>query len=671
MASRVSIDIETLSECDLKKTGTHVYARHPSTRVLCLAYAIDDAPGKVWRVANDEKMPDDLHAAILDPNVEFHAWNAGGFEMLVLPEALPEWPVIPIERWRCTMIRAAYCGLPMKLEQAAEALNASYKKDMVGHRLMLAMSKPRRDGSYWHETDASRYDRLCDYCIQDVEVERSIANQLPPLPASELELWREDFRMMSRGMPVDVEAIDALTRVAELSITKLNEQMRNVSLGHVSTVNTVGALLKYCHKRFAEVGITSDVADKLLPSTDKESVDAFLSELEDDGAFVRHKATGVSISKDVADMLRIRKEAAKSSVAKLQAMANCATSDATIHGLTMFYGASRTGRWAGRLCQIQNYPRGIKGVDPKIELEKIIAERAFYVPVGKSTRLEVVSSCLRGCFKPKEGKFYVGDFSQIEARVVAWLSSQQDVLDVFKSGQDVYTYTANKLGSKDRQFGKVLVLACGFGMGAAKFKDTAQTYNLTLTEEEAKEAVTLWREANPNIVSFWYDLERACKKVLKGEKQIERVGRVKVAMATNKLSGCLIIALPSGRHLVYRNARLAPGREGWKTDAIVYDGVNQITRKWEAVTSYGGKLVENVVQACARDLLAASLLNMEARHLRPLVTIHDEVICVGANKSISDDEFINELRGAMEMPPVWADGLPIAADVKAMERYGK
>lgn len=663
---KVSIDIETLSEADLKRVGSHVYMLHPLTRLLCVAYAIDDGPVKVWRAAKDPEFPNDLFAAMSDDNVEFHAWNAGGFEMLC-----PLFKGIPAHRWRCTMIRAMYWGLPGKLEHAAEALRTGWQKDMSGHRLMLQMSRPRKDGTYWHDVDSSKYDRLCDYCKQDVETERDIANQLPDLPSSEQALWQIDFDMMQRGMPVDTGAVEAMSHVADLAMRRLDEQMRKASLDNVKTVNSVGALLKYCHARMVKVYIPQGRAEKLLPSTSKDDIDAFLSQLEEHPAGFRHKETGFDITKDVPLMLRIRKEAAKSSVAKLQAMANCTMPNATIRGLTQFYGASRTGRWAGRLVQVQNLPRGKKGVDPAVEIASIIDQRGYYAPPKGSTTLEVLSSCLRGCFKPHTGKFYVGDFSQIEARVVAWLAGQQDILDVFASGQDVYTYTANKLGSQDRQFGKVLVLACGFGMGWSKFKDTAATYGLTLTDDEAKTAVSAWRDANTHIVGLWRSLEKMAREVIEGKSKIARWGHLKMAMGSRKLSGCFLVGLPSGRHLVYRNARLVDAGDGYPP-RIVYDGVNQTTRKWEAVTTYGGKICENVVQAVASDLLRETLRELQGiRSLVPLVTIHDEVVCVEGPVSRTEQERLRDLNFAMSTPPAWADGLPVGADVKTMDRYGK
>lgn len=943
MADVLHIDLESYSEVDLKKCGSHVYWSHPSTTVLCAAFAVNDGPVQSWDIRRngslEEAIADFLRQAL--PNdramcMEWHAWNAGGFEALYFNANGQG-----IGDWRDTMIRAAYYGLPMSLDQAAKALNLDVLKDMSGHRLMLKMCKPAKDGSKWHEKDPALLDKLVEYCKQDVETERAVGKYLPPLPDSEQKLWEIDWRMMQRGLPVDLDAVTALHNHAQIALFDLHKELRRI-MGGSPTINSTAQILKW---------VNDVLAINALPVT--------LSSL--DKAAVMEALAFPHLPKHVRRVLEIRQEAAKSSVAKLVSMKASAGRDGRIRGLTQFYGASRTGRWAGRLVQVQNLPRPAKGIDVNQEIDVFkLAAPGTYTPNNGHSVLSTISSCLRGMFA-QPGGFVVGDFSQIEARVIAWLAGQKDILNVFAAGDDVYTYTAGKLGSKDRQFGKVLVLAClaedtlvltdkghvpiqevtrqhavwdgvewvrhqglvyrgeretveldgcyltpehevlcggrwlpaqaaaqdestlsrmletgseslpfagtnsetgaasasfssrvlaalqsiglartrsaqgrphaamsarngrqaigsrtggatqtcvqttatavgystaclpasiaaitpttavsatmargaftssslgaktaelfsnicsrwragttrrwnwtgpmstgatnpatfsssragrtsstgaqsqtcnaasknskprtrvydlafagprnrftvctasgfllvhncGFGMGGGKFMDTAATYGLTLDAVQAQNAVRAWRDANPRIVEFWKSLENGARHVLSGKSNLFSVagGKILLAMGRRKLVGCLLMKLPSGRVLVYRNARLVPNEDPKWPDEIVYDGVNQTTRKWETQSTYGGKLAENATQAVARDLLAHALGSLEhSQTLNPLVTIHDEIICEPARGKVGA---AHVLQAHMIATPPWATGLPVAAECKVLSRYGK
>jgi len=277
--------------------------------------------------------------------------------------------------------------------------------------------------------------------------------------------------------------------------------------------------------------------------------------------------------------------------------------------------------------------------------------------------LDVVASLLRSCFVPAKGHIMVvGDFSQIEARIIAWLAGQKDALDVFRSGQDIYVYTAAKIGSDNRQLGKVLVLACGFGMGPGKFQETALTYGIKLTATEAEELVKAWRKANSRIMDFWYQLGGAALQVLAGRVDTLTVGPVQIGMGRRKLAGCMLIRLPSGRHLVYRHARI-------KDDQITYDGVNQTTKNWGEIRTYGGKLAENVTQAVAADVLRVALRRLDDQNFKLITTIHDEIVTeVPASWGKPG---VTAMQICMTNPIPWAPDLPLAADVRTMERYGK
>jgi DNA polymerase len=653
------IDLETGSALDLKKTGTHRYATHPSTRVWCVAWAIGDDPVQVWKPG--DPIPQEIVNHVLLHGGTVTAWNAAGFERLLWAGKLVAlgFPPVQDHQWRCTMVRAAYWGLPMSLDQAGQALHLGLTKDMAGHRLMLQCCRPRNlkaapngPWTWWPEDEPEKYAALMRYCGQDVEVEREVERWLPELPDYVLRLWQLDTKIMSRGWKLDLPMVEKLAALSLAEGLRLNADVRALTNGAVSSTNAVAALLRYVNDKMQAAGLLP------LKGLDKETVAQVLK--EKNLPLLARRA------------LEIRQEAAKSSVAKLTSMASSVCEDGAIRGLTQFYGASRTGRWAGRLVQIQNLPRPtIKQVALSIDAIQNGADVETITDIfGRP--LDVVASALRGVFVPRQGKtLIVGDFSQIEARVVAWLAGQQDILDVFASGEDVYVYTAAKLGSKDRQLGKVLVLACGFGMGWEKFQATAKSpYQIILTDEEAQDAVRGWRDANPKIVQLWWDLDRAARRVLEGQAKQVQVGKLTVAMGTKRLAGCLLIRLPSGRHLVYRRARLVEEESG-KT-SICYDGVNQKTRRWETLRTYGGKLAENVTQAVAADCLGEALTRLEANGFPVLATIHDEVVVEIDDTGPHTTELLRQnVERTMTLRPKWAQGLPVGSEVRIMPRYGK
>ena len=643
----LSLDFETQSTADLRKTGAHVYAEHASTSVICMAYAFGNEPVQIW--TRGEEFPQRVmdHVAA---GQDVHAWNIN-FELAIWNNALtrqvPDLPPLDVEQCHDTMARAAYWGLPMSLDKAGPASGANFRKDKTGHGLMLRMSKPRRlnmDGTpvWWADTEQKKLDALKAYCVRDVETERSIAALLPPLPDDEREIWLMDARMNLRGLMIDLPLVNALQALTEASLKDLSRQMSEITKGEVTNVTTVAKLTAWLKENGLEVDslAKADMGD-LLKRPD--------------------------LSDPVRAALLTRQTAAKTSTAKLKAMLACAGSDSRVRGLVMHYGANRTGRWAGRLVQVQNLARPMKGLDTDLAIKHVLegadAETIEFVH-GKP--LDVVSSCLRPCFVAAPGKtFAVCDFSAIEARVVAWLAGQKDILDVFASGEDVYVFTANRIGSDDRQLGKVAVLGLGFGMGPMKFVDAAKVYGITLTEERAREVVDAWRKANSKIVKFWYALESAARAAIERDEETE-VGKVRVRMARGKLAGSMLIILPSGRHLVYRAARLE-FNEG--RSQITYDGINQFTRNWEPVRTYSGKLAENVTQAVARCLLADAMLRMDKRGMNIVASIHDEVVC--EVPEAQGELAYKSMRTIMADGPAWAKGLPLGGAGWVGKRYGK
>lgn len=644
---KLSIDFETASQVDLKKTGAAKYSRHPSTRVLCMSYRFDNLPVLRWKPG--EAFPQDVLDHVFRGG-KVHGWNVG-FELQIwnntLINMLPDsFTTLLISQCVDTMAAAAYWGLPLSLAAAGPASGIGVTKDDAGHRLMMQMCKPRAvtaaGVTWWHLDDPSKLQRLQDYCDQDVVVESAISDVIPPLPDIEQTYWEMDQRMNSRGVGIDFDLVAQLQVLARHAAGNANAIMSVITLGQVPTITSTAKLLAFVQS----VG---------YPHADlkKDTVEARLEALD---------CTGVE-----RECLELRAETAKTSAAKLTAMQSAGDSDTGIgrvYGALQFFGASRTGRWAGRLIQMQNMPRGsVKLIAEAIKMVRAGAPpevlEMFFGPI-----MGIVSSALRGCMVPRAGHQIISaDFSQIEARVIAWLAGQQDILDVFERGEDVYVYTAKLNGSDNRQLGKVLVLACGFGMSAPKFKDTAETYKLYLSTAAAELAVKNWRTANYKIVEFWWACDNAAKHVLEDHTRIIEVGPVTFGM----WHGHLLIKLPSGHKLVYRNASLQPdalGRIG-----ITYWGIDQYTRQWSRQRTYGGKLAENITQAVARDMMAEATLAVERQGIPVELLVHDEMLAEAPDDDAQ--RMMDQMLSIMRTPPKWGRGLPVDAAGWFGERYKK
>jgi DNA polymerase len=635
----ICIDLETYSTADLRKTGARKYARDPSTGVICLAYKLNGSE-HVWEPGDE--IPAEFYTE------DFSAWNAM-FEWLIWNNILAPrhgFPPLPIERIDCTMIRGAYYGLPMSLDKAAIAIRAPMTKDKTGHALMLRMCRPRGyddDGSprWWHLEEDGKRAQLIEYCKQDVRTEHAIGEMLPPLPAAIKSLWHTDVEMNERGWRIDRDLIAAMERKASEAKEDLNAAMGGATGGFVTRTTQREKLLEWLNNK--GIVIPDDSLNK-----------AALIEILEEG----------DLPPEIEHVLRIRQEASKSSVAKLAAFTSAAEEDDRVRGMFQFWGASRTGRWSGRLVQLQNLPRPLKGFSPDDYIEGGLED-----PQGYPT-MSALSSCLRGVLVPaKDHVLIASDFAAIEARVVAWLAGQHDVLDVFAKGEDVYTWTARQSGSNNRDFGKVQVLACGFGMGPGKFQSQAAGYGVFLTAEAADRTVTGWRGRNRRICEFWWDLDKGVRTVLRAKEQIVvEVGPIKIAMGGGKLRGVLIIKLPSGRHLFYRDIHLAEKGEDGHPPAIFYSGLN-LAKQWTKVKTYGGKLCENIVQATAADLMAHAFMEVTAEGIPVVGLVHDELIAEVRGGLVMGA--LAHIQKAMSVPPAWAEGLPLACSATVRARYGK
>jgi DNA polymerase len=646
----LSIDFETVSTADLRKIGAWAYAAHPSTRVIIMAYAFGNKPVQVW--VPGQPFPEDVEEHVLD-NYYVHAWNCN-FEIAiwthVLSRVVPDLVSIDPRQCRCTMAAAAYSGLPLSLDLAAPALGLGVAKDRKGHDLMMRMTRPRAYDAlgaprWWHEEDQAKYVALQNYAMQDVVVERAIANAIPALPEYEKPIWEMDHAMNRRGIMVDRDLIDTLDVYSKNETARLDAEMRSLTGSAVPNTRSLAALQRW----LVSEGVQT-------PSLDKAHMKALLDD-----------PTLAPLTRKV---LETRAEAAKTSTAKLTSMTRAAGTDDRVRGLVQYHGAGRTGRWAGRLCQVQNYPRP---PSKYFNAHRVIhdfenGEDPSTIELVHGPVLTAISGALRGCFIPKPGhKLVAVDFEQVEARVIAWLAGAQDILDVFMSGQDIYIYTAAQIGSTNRQLGKVIVLALGFGMGPDKFVETAKGYGITLDPDEARSIVYDWRDRNYRIRNFWYELGDIATEVIEsgydGDFIMNRgTNRIGFRMGRNKLRGSLLMRLPSGRYLCYREARLVDG-------SITYKGVNQYTRKWSDIRTYGGKLAENATQAVARDLLAEAMLTISQKGFPLVASIHDEaVVEVSANEA---GLALSTMQGIMRSPPTWAPGLPLGGAGYIGDRYGK
>lgn len=653
----ISLDFELASKLDLSEVGSDVWTKSPDTLPILAGFALDyDEPKSIF--FDDEKSlnVDELLDALLDAvgdEAEIHAWNAN-FEFNVWNNICAPrfgWPKLPVERFHCTMSAAACAGLPMSLEDAAVAVGASHVKDKAGHGLMLRMARPRsveQDGTvhWWHVEDKAKLAQLAAYNLADVRAEREVHQRIPRMTKREREIWLTDQKMNRRGLPVDKDLLARLSELALFEWLRLDNEIAHITKGAVSGSTQNLKLLAWVQAR----GYPHDTLEK-------DTLNNFIGSL----AFN-------SLDSDAGKVLLLRAERAKTSAAKLKAMSEHSQIDGTVRNLAQYGGAVRTLRWAGRGVQIQNYPKPVIKHVP----EAIAAIKDGMEPEGLrllfGRPLDVISSCLRGVYRAKPGeKLVVCDYHAIEAIVIAWLADFQPMLDVFRRREDIYVFTAHGVGSTNRTLGKVLRLACNYGMGHVKFVETAKTYNLDLTLGEAKNSVDAFRKANRPIVEMWHMCENMAANAISNPTSVYMFGRnkLKFRMADpgKRLKGALLMELPSGRHLVYRNARLENGR-------ITFWGVNQYTRKWEEMTTYGGKLVENATQATARDLLADALVEIEDEFPGVLrATIHDEIVALTGEATASD--VFDGMMAHMSTPPAWAAGMPLSAAGKILDRYEK
>lgn len=640
---KLSIDLETYSSVDLGKSGVYKYAESEDFEILLFAYSIDDGGVEVIDLASGEIIPDEILSALSDENVEKWAFNAN-FERVCLSRFLGK--RLKPQGWYCTMIWSAYLGLPLSLEKVGEVLKLDKQKMNEGKALIRYFSIPckptktngMRTRNLPHH-DLEKWSTFKEYNQRDVETEMAIKKKLSafPMPQSEWENYWVDQNINDRGILIDEVLVDSAIKFDE--ILRDENMDRAIGLTGLENPNSPLQLKEWLNKKGLEI-----------ESLAKKDVEAALK-----------NAKG-----DIKEVLELRQELSKSSVRKYDAMKNVKGKDNRARGLIQFYGANRTGRYSGRLIQVQNLRRNnLKDLD----LARSLVKNRDYetMEILYESPSDILSQLIRTAFIAKEGtRFIISDFSAIEARVLAWLAGEQWVLDAFENGEDIYCRTASRMfgvpvekhgvNGHLRQKGKIATLACGYqgALGALKAMGGIE---MGLSEDELQSIVDSWREANPNIVSLWWDIDSVVKRVVKTRSKEEYKNLV-----ISYEKGILFIELPSKRRLAYPKAKIGMNRFGG--ESIVYEGI-VVGNKWDKIESYGGKFVENIVQAIARDILAEAMMRLEKKGFNIVMHIHDEVVIE------SDSSSIEEVNEIMSVVPEWADGLILDADGFESEFYKK
>jgi DNA polymerase len=656
----LSIDLETFSDVDLNKSGVYRYTESPTFEILLFGFARDDDPVTVLDLTAGDTVPEDVLDALTDENVIKWAFNAS-FERICLsaylrkyyPErfvtySIPEDSVrnyLDPASWRCSMIWSAYLGLPLSLKGVGEALDLEEQKMAEGKELLRYFCTPckptKANGGRTRNLPSDAPDKwevFKKYNRRDVEVEMSIKKHLRnfPVPESVWEEYHIDQEINDRGILVDLEMAEQAIAIDSRSRASLTEKLKKLT--GLSNPNSVVQMKDWLSAH----GLKTDTLGK-------KAVASLLETAPD----------------DLKEVLKLRQQIAKSSVKKYQAMQNAACRDHRARGMFQFYGANRSGRFSGRLIQLQNLPQNHM---PDLAEARALVKSGDYdsLDLLYDSVPNVLSELIRTAFIPRPGmKFIVSDFSSIEARVLAYLSGEQHTMDSFARGEDIYCATASAMFHKPvvkhgvngelRQKGKIAVLACGYGGSVGALKAMG-ALDMGLQEEELQPIVDAWRAANPHITKFWWDVDRAVKEVIrtKGTREVRGIRFF-------YKSQMLFIHLPSGRDLAYVKPMIQPNQYGG--ESITYMGIGS-TKKWERIESYGPKIVENITQAISRDILCYAMRTLS--HCFICAHVHDELI-IECGMDVSVDAVCEQ----MGRTPPWAPGLLLRADGYECEFYKK
>lgn len=648
MAKYLFIDVETFSSVDINGSGAYKYIESPDFEILIIGYALDDGPVIIVDLAQGEEMPEEFEEALLDPECIKVAHNAV-FERLSFKRVGYN---VPAEQWYCTSVKAAYCGLPLSLDGVSKALNLTDKKLDTGKALIKYFSCPckatRVNGMRtrnYPEHAPEKWEMYKEYNKYDVLAEREIFHRLESyiIPKIEREMYVLDQNINDRGILVDMELAESAIAVDNTYTSILTQHAQQLT--GLENPNSPIQIRQWIEKKTGNAVL----------SLSKETMPDLLKEFAD--------------YPDVIELLNIRKKLSKTSIKKYYAMLNCAMKDHRVRGTFQFYGANRTGRWAGRLLQLQNLSKNhISHIEVPREL--IRARDWETVEMMYDDVADILSQLVRTALIAPKGKvFSVADFSAIEARVISWLANEKWRMDVFRGDGKIYEATGAKMfnvpissitkGSVLRDKSKISELALGYegSLGALKRMGGER---MGLSDTEMMSLVRKWRMANPAIVDMWKEIDEASKEAVRYQRPVSCTCRKIIFDCDGEF---MTIQLPSGRKLFYYGPRFKDkkiGRSTMPTQVLCYQGVVQETKQWGEIDTYGGKLTENIVQAIARDLLGNSMLQLENAGYYPVCHIHDE--CLVEVPEENAQAYYEEMARIMSTPPEWASDLPLRAD---------
>jgi len=639
----ISIDFETYCDVSVVDVGAWRYAEHPSSEILMMAWSVDGGEPELW-IPGMEFPQRVIDGA--ESGEEFTAWNAQ-FEIAMWTHNLTHLCPLPTN-WVCSLSVAASFGLPLALGKCAPALGIPMVKDAAGKRLIRKFSVPRKPTKknpatrVFPEDDLDDWEKFCDYCRQDVRVENAIIESLPISRLSDFEqqVWELDQRMNARGVKIDIETVIHVQGLIN-EFFKITEARVADLTGGLKTSQRE-AILNWC-------------ASQGYPL---ESYTA---------AVLREAVADEDLPDNVREVLISRQLTGKTSLAKFSKIMETVCGDDTCKGLVQYCGAA-TGRFAGRLIQVHNLPRG------NLKYAEVIAGYLKYITLDDCHVIfdniaDAFSSMIRPMLIPHIGRLFVTDFANIEGRVVAWIAGQTDLIKQFASGDDVYKHMAATIFGTtyeavedfERFVGKQAVLGCGYGMGGPKFYATCLAYGQDIGMGLAQKTVAIYRKKNNKIVKCWYGIQGMCEQAILNPGKIYEGFKVRVVFSRKKRS--LIIELPSKRCLYYRDPKIEDGQ-------ITYMGFD-FKRNWARVSTYGGRLVENIVQAIARDILVAAMMRVDASAFNLVTTIHDELVSDGDFDENGDPLTQEEYDCIVAEVPDWAEGCPIAVDGHNGMRYKK